>query len=133
MVYDELLTEAAKRLGDEPSEKTRARATAVLRLIARYELMSGTEVAQERKDAFLYELQICRFTHAQSLAAERFIMRSKTRWGTLVLADFFPTAEQLAEVGFDLADALKAEYTKGVNDGRRFEKKRLEEISGRTF
>lgn len=131
LVYGELLTDAAKRLGDEASERTRARATAVLRIITRYEVMSGTEVAKERKDAFLYELQLARFSHAESLAAEQWIMRGKTRYGTLVLADFFPDSEQLASVGFSVKQVEEDAYKRGYNDGRRFEKKRIEDETGR--
>lgn len=134
MVYADLLAEAATRLGDEPEAKTQARAEAVARLLARFVFASGNEITPERKEAFIYELQLRRITHAQLLMAEKYILGTRARYGTLTLPDFFPTSEQMqAELGNSFIEAMHNEYTKGFNDGRRFEKQRLEEATGMVF
>ena len=68
-------------------------------------------------------------------AAEKWILRGNpVRYGSLTLADFFPTPAQLSEVGYDITPIIsKAErlakargYAEGFKAGEDFEAKRHE-------
>lgn len=128
-VYRDLLSRSKT---DDPDEenKTRKRAAAVAALIARFELLSGVTIEPERKKALMYELELRRIKKAELDIAETWIIESQTRYGSLTLADFYPTHDQLERLGRSVARIIAMEYDKGYMDGRRMERRYCEEITG---
>ena len=52
-------------------------------------------------------------------AAEYILTGPPVRYGSLTLADFFPTAQMLSDAGVKLDGILKKEYDRGVHNGFR--------------
>lgn len=75
-----------------------------------------------RRDALIAELHLAQYSERQAKAAEKWIMRERTKYGALTLADFFPSDKDLALIEFDLqAEIEKAEkrgYRRGYEKGR---------------
>lgn len=115
----------------------------LMQTMARFEAAAGrpidTEYLPTRKDALINELMLRHYGEREAKLAQEWILRGgPARFGSLTLADFYPTAEQLASVGVTVADEIaKAErrgYGIGYDAGwhaaeREIEKRKSEESS----
>lgn len=66
------------------------------------------------------------------LAQEWILRGNPVRFGSLTLADFFPTEADLQSIGLHVGVLLKREYERGVRDGyrqREIDQERQDKIS----
>lgn len=79
---------------------------------------SGAQIDERRILLIGFELDRDEYSHSQAQLAERWILRgAPARYGKLTLADFYPTAKELTELGIETGDILRAEYERGYAIG----------------
>lgn len=99
----------------ELASATAARHDFLKQLFARYIAASGKQIDDSdnptRMAALETELHLRRYGEREARIAQEWILRGNpARYGSLTLADFYPTSEQLASVGVSVADEIaKAE------------------------
>lgn len=85
----------------------------------KWEAACGVKFDNARFTFMLAELDRREYSRAQAKIAEEWILRGgPVRFGTLTLADFFPTSEQLASVGYDATAEHRREYERGFQSGK---------------
>jgi hypothetical protein len=106
-------------------------------IFARFEAASGKRIDEDgsktRKLALVNELNLRQYGQRQAEVAQEWILRGDpVRYGSLTLADFFPSEEQLAKIRYDIngllaradAQGYRRGYSAGVIDGERAERER---------
>lgn len=97
-----------------------------MQLFARFEAASGKRIDEEgkttRKDALINELMLRRYSEREAQIAQEWILLGKpVRFGSLTLADFYPSPEDLASVGYGIeaivASAERRAESKGYAMG----------------
>jgi hypothetical protein len=85
----------------------------------KWEAACGVKFDNARFTFMLAELDRREYSRAQAKIAEEWILRGgPVRFGTLTLADFFPTSEQLASIGYDATAEHRREYERGFQSGK---------------
>jgi hypothetical protein len=121
----------------ETPERTKARGRFIMQIFARFEAASGKRIdadgSKTRKLALVNELNLRQYGQHQAEVAQEWILRGDpVRFGSLTLADFFPSEVQLAKIRYDINEMLaradargyRRGYSVGVVDGERFERER---------
>lgn len=123
--------------GSETPERTKARGLFLMQIFARFEAASGKRIDEDgsktRKLALVNELNLRQYGQHQAEVAQEWILRGDpVRYGSLTLADFFPTEEQLAKIRYDIngllaradAQGYRRGYSAGMIDGEHAERER---------
>jgi hypothetical protein len=92
-------------------------------IVNRWQAASGVKFDPDRLAVVAAELDMVGYTEKQAMAAEAWIVfGGPCAYGSLTLRDFFPTKEQLAEVGVEACTECnqkwKSGYTAGYAQGR---------------
>jgi hypothetical protein len=99
-------------------EKTKLRHEYVSKLFSEFTAASGIIIDVERAKMLLQLLHEREFSGEQYTIARQWILQGNPcRYGTLVLADFFPTEEQIESLGLDIQARIDKAYTRGENAG----------------
>ncbi len=109
-------------------------------IFARFEAASGKRIdadgSNTRKLALINELNLRQYGERQAEVAQEWILRGDpVRYGSLTLADFFPSEEQLTKIRYDIngllaradAQGYRRGYSAGMVDGERAERERYAE------
>ena len=105
----------------ETPEKYRNRVQFIMQIFARFEAASGKRIDQDestRKKSLINELSLRLYSEAEATAAQEWILRGDpVRYGSLTLADFYPSPQQLLLVSYDLGAELARAERAGVDKG----------------
>jgi hypothetical protein len=105
----------------ESTEATKARSAFIFQLFARFEAASGKKIDAEgttRREALVNELHPRGYTEREAKVAQEWILRGNpVRYGSLTLADFYPGASELAQVGVNLEQELRKAERRGEQIG----------------